>query len=55
LLGSAGRRERDALVTDDLVAAVREEFKENEDLPNTSNPRCSRSWGSTRPKSTDYA
>jgi proteasome-associated ATPase len=24
--------------TDDLVAAVREEFKENEDLPNTSNP-----------------
>jgi SpoVK/Ycf46/Vps4 family AAA+-type ATPase len=26
------------LVTDDLVAAVREEFKENEDLPNTSNP-----------------
>jgi len=22
----------------DLVAAVREEFKENEDLPNTSNP-----------------
>jgi proteasome-associated ATPase len=23
---------------DDLVAAVREEFKENEDLPNTSNP-----------------
>jgi proteasome-associated ATPase len=26
------------LVTDDLVAAVREEFTENEDLPNTSNP-----------------
>ena len=26
------------LVIDDLVAAVREEFKENEDLPNTSNP-----------------
>jgi proteasome-associated ATPase len=26
------------LVNDDLVAAVREEFKENEDLPNTSNP-----------------
>jgi proteasome-associated ATPase len=26
------------LVTNDLVAAVREEFKENEDLPNTSNP-----------------
>jgi proteasome-associated ATPase len=24
--------------TDDLVSAVREEFKENEDLPNTSNP-----------------
>ena len=24
--------------TDDLLAAVREEFKENEDLPNTSNP-----------------
>jgi proteasome-associated ATPase len=23
---------------DDLIAAVREEFKENEDLPNTSNP-----------------
>ncbi len=26
------------LGTDDLAAAVREEFKENEDLPNTSNP-----------------
>ena len=26
------------LSTDDLLAAVREEFKENEDLPNTSNP-----------------
>jgi len=26
------------LTTDDLVAAVREEFKENEDLPNTTNP-----------------
>jgi proteasome-associated ATPase len=26
------------LRTDDLVAAVREEFKENEDLPNTSHP-----------------
>src|SRR6267142_2694463 len=26
------------LIIDDLVAAVREEFKENEDLPNTSNP-----------------
>jgi proteasome-associated ATPase len=26
------------VATDDLLAAVREEFKENEDLPNTSNP-----------------
>jgi proteasome-associated ATPase len=26
------------IATDDLVSAVREEFKENEDLPNTSNP-----------------
>jgi len=26
------------LVTDDLVGAVREEFRENKDLPNTSNP-----------------
>jgi proteasome-associated ATPase len=26
------------VATDDLIAAVREEFKENEDLPNTSNP-----------------
>ena len=26
------------ITTDDLVAAVREEFKENEDLPNTTNP-----------------
>jgi proteasome-associated ATPase len=26
------------LVEDDLLAAVREEFKENEDLPNTTNP-----------------
>jgi proteasome-associated ATPase len=26
------------VATDDLVTAVREEFKENEDLPNTSNP-----------------
>jgi len=26
------------VASDDLVAAVREEFKENEDLPNTSNP-----------------
>ena len=27
-----------SLTADDLVAAVREEFRENEDLPNTSNP-----------------
>jgi proteasome-associated ATPase len=26
------------ITTDDLLAALREEFKENEDLPNTSNP-----------------
>src|SRR2546427_5624921 len=26
------------LTTDDVLAAVREEFKENEDLPNTTNP-----------------
>jgi proteasome-associated ATPase len=26
------------IVLDDLIAAVREEFKENEDLPNTTNP-----------------
>jgi proteasome-associated ATPase len=26
------------VTTDDLLAGVREEFKENEDLPNTSNP-----------------
>jgi proteasome-associated ATPase len=26
------------LIVDDLLAAVREEFKENEDLPNTTNP-----------------
>jgi proteasome-associated ATPase len=26
------------LATDDLLAAVREEFKENEDLPNTTHP-----------------
>jgi proteasome-associated ATPase len=32
-----GRGEK-GLVADDLIAAVREEFKENEDLPNTSNP-----------------
>jgi len=33
-IGGGGK----GLVTDDLAAAVREEFKENEDLPNTSNP-----------------
>jgi len=32
-----GRGEK-GLTGDDLVSAVREEFKENEDLPNTSNP-----------------
>jgi len=26
------------ITTDDLITAVREEFKENEDLPNTTNP-----------------
>jgi proteasome-associated ATPase len=26
------------ITTDDLIDAVREEFKENEDLPNTTNP-----------------
>jgi proteasome-associated ATPase len=26
------------LTSDDFLAAVREEFKENEDLPNTTNP-----------------
>jgi proteasome-associated ATPase len=26
------------IVLDDLLTAVREEFKENEDLPNTTNP-----------------
>ena len=26
------------ITADDLVTAVREEFKENEDLPNTTNP-----------------
>jgi proteasome-associated ATPase len=31
------RREK-GLTADDLIAAVREEFKENEDLPNTTNP-----------------
>jgi proteasome-associated ATPase len=31
-------RAEKGLTADDLVAAVREEFKENEDLPNTSNP-----------------
>jgi len=34
LIGGAPK----GVTTDDLVAAVREEFKENEDLPNTSNP-----------------
>jgi proteasome-associated ATPase len=32
------QRSEKGLTADDLVAAVREEFKENEDLPNTSNP-----------------
>src|SRR5258706_7704317 len=32
-----GRGEK-GIATDDLLAALREEFKENEDLPNTSNP-----------------
>jgi proteasome-associated ATPase len=32
------QRAEKGLSGDDLVAAVREEFKENEDLPNTSNP-----------------
>jgi proteasome-associated ATPase len=32
-----GRGDR-GIAIDDLVTAVREEFKENEDLPNTSNP-----------------
>jgi proteasome-associated ATPase len=32
-----GRGEK-GIATDDLLAAIREEFKENEDLPNTSNP-----------------
>ncbi len=31
-------RAEKGLTADDLVAAVREEFKENEDLPNTTNP-----------------
>ena len=31
-------RAEKGLTADDLIAAVREEFKENEDLPNTSNP-----------------
>jgi proteasome-associated ATPase len=31
-------RAEKGLIADDLVAAVREEFKENEDLPNTTNP-----------------
>ncbi len=32
------QRAEKGLSGDDLVAAVREEFKENEDLPNTTNP-----------------
>jgi proteasome-associated ATPase len=32
-----GRGEK-GIMADDLLAAVREEFKENEDLPNTTNP-----------------
>ena len=32
-----GRGEK-GITTDDLVAAIREEFKENEDLPNTTHP-----------------
>ncbi|PYN28483.1 MAG: proteasome ATPase, partial [Candidatus Rokuibacteriota bacterium] len=32
-----GGREK-GITTDDLITAVREEFKENEDLPNTTNP-----------------
>jgi proteasome-associated ATPase len=32
------QRAEKGLTADDLVAAVREEFKENEDLPNTTNP-----------------
>ena len=31
-------RAEKGLTADDLIAAVREEFKENEDLPNTTNP-----------------
>jgi len=34
LIGGAAK----GLTTDDVLAAVREEFKENEDLPNTTNP-----------------
>jgi proteasome-associated ATPase len=34
LIGGGGK----GLATEDLTAAIREEFKENEDLPNTSNP-----------------
>jgi proteasome-associated ATPase len=34
LIGGGAR----GVATEDLLAAVREEFKENEDLPNTSNP-----------------
>jgi proteasome-associated ATPase len=32
-----GRGEK-GIMADDLLSAVREEFKENEDLPNTTNP-----------------
>jgi proteasome-associated ATPase len=32
------QRAEKGLTADDLIAAVREEFKENEDLPNTTNP-----------------
>jgi proteasome-associated ATPase len=32
-----GRGEK-GMSSEDILAAVREEFKENEDLPNTSNP-----------------
>src|SRR5262249_42618051 len=32
-----GRGEK-GIMADDLLTAVREEFKENEDLPNTTNP-----------------
>jgi proteasome-associated ATPase len=32
-----GRGEK-GITTDDLLSAIREEFKENEDLPNTTHP-----------------